>query len=382
MTKKYHSVKYNDWDKINLIGKQLVERREELLESLGIEFSTGGRMLFGACPVHGGDRHNAFNWYESGKWACYTHNCHLEFKDSPIGLLRGLLSHTYYDWTQKLDRKYSWDKTIEFALRFLESDYGTLQIDADTIEKNAFKRQMSIIGSNEETEAPKITREMVRKSLRIPSQFYLERGYKAETLDKYDVGNCIAMKKPMSWRAVVPIYDEKDNFIGCTGRSVFPQCNICKLYHSQDYACPSKQYEMRYTKWRHSKGFNREHCLYNINFAKKHIQKSGVAILVESPGNVWKLEEAGIHNSVGCFGASLTFGQKSLLDSMGALSIITIGDNDEGGAALCKDVVEKCSRSYRLYFPKLNISSDLGDMRIDEITNDVKPFIDTILGII
>ncbi|NDC71851.1 MAG: hypothetical protein EBZ62_00150, partial [Sphingobacteriia bacterium] len=40
--------------------------------------------------------------------------------------------------------------------------------------------------------------------------------------------------------------------------------------------------------------------------------KSHTAIIVESPGNVWRLEENGIHNSVALFGSSLSDRQTDL----------------------------------------------------------------------
>ncbi len=375
---KYHSIKYNDWNKVNLICEQLVELREELLESLGVEYQMGGRMIYGACPVHGGDKYNAFNWYNNGKWVCYTHNCHNHFKDTPIGLLRGLLSHIKYDWCQEGDTKYGWDQTVEFALKFLHQDYGSIEIDLACVERRRFGHQVDIITKQTPKANTGISRETIRSSLVIPAKYYLERGYDAKTLDRFDVGYCAAKGKQMSWRVVVPIYDGDDNFVGCTGRSIFKQCQKCSLFHSEQYACPEEQYMNRYTKWKHSYGFDRENYFYNLNNAKEHIAKTGVAILVESPGNVWRLEEAGIHNSLACFGASLTEGQKYLLDGTGAMSIITIGDNDEGGVAFCKDIEMKCSRTYRLYFPKFKIDSDIGEIKVDAVTADIKPFLEQI----
>ena len=51
-----------------------------------------------------------------------------------------------------------------------------------------------------------------------------------------------------------------------------------------------------------------------VEFAKEFIKESGIVILVESPGNVWRLEEAGVHNSVAIFGSSLADRQKMILD--------------------------------------------------------------------
>ena len=65
-----------------------------------------------------------------------------------------------------------------------------------------------------------------------------------------------------------------------------------------------------HSKWRHNKDFKTQEHLYNMWFAKEFIQSTRTAIIVESPGNVWRLEEAGIHNSVAIFGTNLSIKQK------------------------------------------------------------------------
>ena len=115
---------------------------------------------------------------------------------------------------------------------------------------------------------------------------------------------------------------------------------------------------------------------YQINFwfAKKHIKNTGVAILVESPGNVWKLEENGIHNSVGVFGTNLSNQQKLLLDSSGAMSIFTIMDNDEAGQKAADSISKICNRTYNVYNIKIT-SNDIADMTSDQIDAEIKNFI-------
>ena len=98
------------------------------------------------------------------------------------------------------------------------------------------------------------------------------------------------------------------------------------------------------------------------------------AILVESPGNVWKLEENGIHNSVGIFGTNLSNQQKLLLDSSGAMSIFTIMDNDEAGQKAADNISKICNRTYNVYNIKIT-SNDIADMTSDQIDTEIKNFI-------
>ena len=173
----------------------------------------------------------------------------------------------------------------------------------------------------------------------------------------------------MYQRAVVPIYDNDHKYIvGCTGRSIHPRCEECKHYH------PPKENCRHFPKWMHSKGFQKEKWLYNYWKAKNYMLDTGVAILVESPGNVWRLAEAGIYNAVAIFGTAFNNDQKHLLDESGALSIVCLMDNDEAGKKAAAKIEEVCGRLYRLYFPRFN-ANDVADLNVDGVTSDIKPSI-------
>ena len=220
---------------------------------------------------------------------------------------------------------------------------------------------------NQEVEG--IDDEYYRSSVDIPSQYYLQRDYSIEILDKYGVGTCKRKGKALYQRAVVPIYDDSGKAIlGFSGRSIFNQCLKCKHYHDPNKKCGF------FPKWKHTSGFKKENCLYNYWNAKDTILSTGVIVLVESPGNVWRLEEAGIHNSVAIFGAHLSQNQKKIIDSSGAFSIICLLDNDEAGEKGSKKIYEQCSKMYRVYFPKF-VGNDIADISVDVVTNDIKPLI-------
>ena len=195
----------------------------------------------------------------------------------------------------------------------------------------------------------------------------MSRGFNKSILENYDVGECKSQTKEMANRAVVPIYDNDHKImIGCTGRSIFEKCNNCKGYHNPEHDCPSAEEVWKYSKWRHSAGFKTQECLYNLWFAKESIKNTGTVILVESPGNVWKLEENGIHNSVALFGSNLTDRQKMILDTSGAMKIIVIMDSDDAGKKARAIIDQKCSRTYNIEHKYL-AKNDLAEMTNDEI---------------
>ena len=116
--------------------------------------------------------------------------------------------------------------------------------------------------------------------------------------------------------------------------------------------------------------------MYNYWFATEHIQKKGVAILVEGAGDVWRLEQNGVHIGLGLFGTELTDPQRILLDRSGALSIIALLDPDKAGREGAKKLKSQLGRQYRMYFP--HTREDVGDLNADEITEDIKPIIDKV----
>ena len=157
-------------------------------------------------------------------------------------------------------------------------------------------------------------------------------------------------------------------WFGCTGRTTYSQCLYCKAYHKIGIKCPEKAYRYLYSKWKHSGGFKSTKTLYNLWFAKKVIKKTGVVILVESPGNVWRLEEAGIHNSLGIFGCEFSDEQKEFLDKTGAMTIIALLDNDEAGQLGIESIYNKCWKDYKIVTPTIS-KNDIGDMTIEEVKN-------------
>ena len=165
--------------------------------------------------------------------------------------------------------------------------------------------------------------------------------------------------------------------IGCTGRSIFEKCEKCSCFHSASEECPDETKQYLYSKWRHSTNFKSQHCLYNFWFAKTHIQETGIAIIVESPGNVWTLEESGIHNSVAIFGSSMSDNQKRILDISGAMSLVFIMDNDEAGKKAVDQMTKKCNRTYNVHTITIT-GEDIASMSKAQICSEILPQLESL----
>ena len=353
---------------------------ERLLETLNIEsYKNFGKMIAMSCPIHGGDNESAFNLYHEGdhyrgNWKCRSHKCEETFKGSIIGFIRGCLSKSSLGWSKPGDEMVSFQEAINFALTFSKQDFKSIKVSKKAKEKNAFVNTVRYIKPTNTKNETKVNRAFIRQNLEIPSKYFIGRGFSKEILDKYDVGECFNSNKEMFNKAVAPIYDHSHKYmIGCTGRSIFEKCDSCKSFHDPNLPeCPSKDNLWKHSKWKHSYKFKSEEHLYNFWFAKEFIKKTSSVILVESPGNVWRLEESGIHNSVALFGCSLSDRQKMILDTSGAMTIIILMDNDEAGQKAVQQISSKCEKTYNIRNIEISYP-DIASMSVEQIKQELYP---------
>ncbi len=378
--KKSHSY---DQAKLKYLSDILCDDIDRLLEVLGIDsFKNLGKMISMSCPIHGGDNDTALNIYHQGdhyrgNWKCRTHHCEEIFKGSIIGFIRGCLSHNSHGWQKSGDPVCSFKEALDFATLFSEQDLDKIKISKKHKEKTAFINTVKYI-SKDISKTPNtagVDRKNVQKNLLIPSPYFISRGFSEEILTKYDVGDCLISGKEMNSRAVVPIYDDSHQFmVGCTGRSIFAKCEKCKSYHDNIEECPSDDKIWKYSKWKHNFGFKTQDYLYNYWMSKDIIKEKSAVIIVESPGNVWRLSEASIYNTVAIFGSSLADRQKMILDSSGAMTIITIMDNDEAGHKAAQQIAQKCNKTYNMINVRINYE-DIAAMNISQIQDEIYPII-------
>lgn len=374
---KTHQKKSTSFDqnKLKVLCDALCDKIDELLDSFNLEYRINHKFISMKCPIHDGDNAGALNLYHvgdsyRGNWICRTHGCEKIFKGSILGFIRGIISNRQYNWNKSGDKACSFDEAVNYATSFLNISLKDISISKISKDKNNFINNTKILFPEASSVPIGIDRNKVISNLKIPSEYFLKRGFDSQILTKYDVGDCITNNKEMSNRAVVPIYDiDHQLMIGCSGRSIFHKCDKCKGYHDKD--CPDNENIWKFSKWKHSSGLKTQQCLYNYWYAKDHIDSLKSIIIVESPGNVWKLEENNIHNSVAIFGTNLSDKQKTLLDMSGAMELIIIMDSDDAGQKARDQIYNKCNRTYNIR--NIFISkNDIADMTPDEIKNEIK----------
>jgi len=318
-----------------------------------IEVNDFGDYISCACPVHEGDNPNAFTMNVEvdhpyfGLWKCWTQDCHEDCINTPVGLIRVLLSTTS-------EKNVSFDETVEYCMKLVETNFEDLNKGSSSVDfSNRPSRLQKAFEKREKNKSKGISRSLVRNSLQRPAEYYLKRGYSKEVLDQFDVGVCEDSNKQMRNRVVAPVYDDDfECMVGCVGRVMHENYNG--------------------RKWINSKEFYAGAWLYGYWLSKDHIRKTRTAILVEGQGDVWRLWEAGITNVVGMFGSSLTDTQARILETYGAFTLVLLTDNDEAGQKAKKGIRKKCERTFNIV--EIDVpTKDVGEMTIEQITQELKP---------
>ena len=328
------------------LSNQLFTKLPQLLKYFSIDYIEYPNRFAFACPIHGGDNTEGCTIFTDGNtakgnWNCWTNHCEEDFSRNLFGFIRGVLSNKRASTVSIID-------TINFCLEFLDLDISELDLLQD-VESNSAIKLLDIFNREPEREPSKVDREVILETIQIPAEYYINRGYTIDILTKFDIGLCDKKNKPMSGRVVVPIYDEGYNYIGCIGRSC---------------------YENMQPKWLHSKGFRKSSYLYGLNMAKEKILETATAVLVEGQGDVWRMHEAGVENTVGIFGASLSDDQLVLLEQSGALSLVILTDYDDAGHRAAEQIMKKCGRRFNYYRPNIS-EKDVGDMSVEQIKTEI-----------
>ena len=321
---------------------------DRLFLSLDLSVKKGFRSYSGSCPIHNGNAHSLSIYERNGSyyWSCKSSNCSKVFGGSLIGLTQGIFSVTKEGWEREGEKKYPFGRVVAYLKTLYNITGSDIEVTDEYLEKKKFIRDTEIMRANGYTKL--CTREQYLSRVSLPSNYFQSRGFSKEILTTYDVGDyiCYNKKAKLRGRAVIPIYDDDFKFvIGVSGRSI-------------NHFIP---------KWLHSDNFPSCYSLYNFWFAKDYIKKSRQVVLVEGPLDVWRLVEAGIKNVCGLMGNQLSTAKQLKLDALGVDSLTLMLDNDEGGNAGTKKIIEECSRYYNIKQIQLPENKDPGDLSTDDI---------------
>jgi DNA primase len=198
------------------------------------------------------------------------------------------------------------------------------------------------------------------KFLSIKDDLLLKRGFKPETLRKYEVGFWSRLGTFMHNRLIFPIRDAQGFLVGFSGRTIYSESDWDK-------------YKIK-AKWVHGRHFDRwpqpddlqtGSILYNLFRALKHIGPNKELILVEGPLDGLRLDEAGIYNWVAILGCSFGPIHRTMLIDFGIIKLVLALDTDQAGQEASNKIEEFVKDFFHVDRPKL--LHDPGKSSIDEL---------------
>jgi hypothetical protein len=282
-----------------------------------------------------------------------------------------VLSHRQHGWSGPADHKASFWDAVDFCCRALRVDFRSLKGDESALERSRFNSAMGVLGKKP-SPVGAYPRDKWFGRLTCPSPYYLGRGFRADTLAHFDVGDAPDGTDELAGRAVVPVYTAgRKVAAGFSARTHHPQCAGCKRYHPPG-PCPDS-HDPRWAKWRHSKGLRTDSVLYNwadVKASRRH----RVVVLTEGPGEVWRLWEAGVNCGLAMFGVDLSDSQQVILEAGGVLAVVVALNRDEAGRLGARRCLEKLARGFHtaLWHPP---ADDLGDSAPEAVAASLLPLI-------
>jgi hypothetical protein len=176
-------------------------------------------------------------------------------------------------------------------------------------------------------------------------------------------------------RIIVPQFDNEGKYIiGAMGRSIFDKCDACGNYHDPQSFC------RKFSKWWNTPSFPSEHTFYNFSHAKKFINETGIAILIEGCGHTWRIDEAGFPMALGTFGSKFSDMQKRLLDTTAATTVVVVPDAGNAGQILVEHVKERCRYTHNIVIIEPSYKDDIGAVNVETVRKILGPIIDKYNG--
>lgn len=322
----------------------LNDNAESVFQKLGMNYEVFGDNIYSTCPVHeGSDNPRAFSFSKTkGVWKCWTKECQQEHKNDIFGLIVGVLSNQS-------------GKSLEFkdALKWINTKFNRKLSNTQTANDDVdlysdFTNIIEVF--NQSSQSPCDKEIDLQFKLSKSSQYFMERGFKADTLNYFGVKDSLDSDL-MKDRAIIPIHnDSGDKIVGCIGRA------------TKEYRLPKFLL--------YPKGLDKRYYLYNYHRALTSAVEKSCLYIVEGQGDVWRLYEAGVFNAVSLFGKTLSEEQLQKLHRLPLTKLVIIMDNDQAGKEARVQLHRQLNRSYKLIFPRLS-AKDLGDMSTDDIHSQI-----------
>jgi hypothetical protein len=191
---------------------------------------------------------------------------------------------------------------------------------------------------------------MLLVKLQKDHTYWLNRRISTKTVEIFEGG--ITFNGRMAYRYVFPIFDERHDLIGFSGRS---------LTNNPDYP-----------KWKHLGA--KSNWLYPLTWNREILSEKREVILLESIGDMLALWENNIKNTIVCFGVDVSHKIVELLLKLDTQRIIVAFNNDTKNNNVGNEAAEDCKTKLLNFFDPQQVvialpeAKDFGEMNAEQIT--------------
>jgi DNA primase len=304
------------------------------------------------CPVHGGDRPDAFCYnVQKHIWSCFSHKCHENNGNDILGLVMSI-------------KEIPFNEALDWIEQILDNEKD---LDINSLVEKSERDSVNPLAPNKKIDNSKL------KNLKSNYSSIANRSFSTATASVFDAGLC-DNGRDSDKRIMIPVKNIEGDIMGFTGRSVFDRCDKCGRYHRSG-GCPSLL--GLFPKWKnYPKNFKKANELYNIDMAKDYISKTNAAVLVEGPFDVWRLWELGVKNCVASLGISLSNCQIKTLKENECINLITFYDSDSSGHEASRKLEHKLSEDFRIKNMTGMVNCDPGDITTRQFKKTIAPFLE------
>jgi DNA primase len=319
-----------------------------------------GRMMRGACPLHGGDNTTAFSieYADQGggrmfHWMCRT----------KCGTGGGAVRLASIILDVSLDEAAEWIAT-RFNIKGLSSkdpeDARRIAAQCDALRHVREMRSLGHLDDNPVERSKYLNEGFVTQCVERGCDYFVGRGFDKKLLDKFQVGTYMGDGGPW-WktgypeRATVPIRHHDGSLAGLSGRVLDDNADVDDKYRTLMGT--------------------RKDILYGLNLALPEIRNRKAVIITEGFADSWAFWRHGRRNTVaslGCIGSNAMRILMSLTNT-----VVVAMDNDDAGEEMTERMCRSLSQIMTVYVvkpPKGVDFDELSERHMEDCIRGYKKF--------
>ncbi len=338
-------------EKIEGIRKLAHKNMRRIMKKLDFKGMDYGNRLVGCCPIaHGdgrtpNDNPQAFSWdFTRQMWQCFSNRCHQINGADVFALIQ-------------CATECGFKEALQWVLNTVDMDID----DVKELDAAEAQRIEQVIRKRSQLVKHKRMEDDLMRHLQ-PSTYFKDRGFSNEVISEFGCGGEWHKHKTYGeHRVIVPVYDPIDGYLVAFTCRLLDDSHIeawrPKWCHALNFAEIRKKSSDRPDEEK----FYASSVLYNLHRASTHMGSDNTILVVEGPGDVMRMWEAGFKNTVAVLGTGFSKHHRTLLHKVGCQRVVCVLDSDSAGQKASSTVEKMCSNYFEFQSVVLEAGKDPGD---------------------